>query len=152
MDNASDNWFTLDVTGDATFSGDVSTKHKSCRDLERLVFGDSFSSRLKASKSSGTSDEKKPQAEDSAQKNVSSRKKTTTKRRTAAATRDDGDSSSVSDYSPARSDDGVRGEVAVDVAGDYFRGGTPAWQDEDDDAVQVCACVAVSNSRLTVCT
>jgi hypothetical protein len=152
MDNASDNWFTLDVAGDATFSGDVSTKHKSSRDLERLVFGDSFSSRLKASKSSGTSDEKKLQSEGSAQKTVSSRKKATTKRRTAAATRDDGDSSSVTDNPPASSDDGVRGDDAVDVAGDSHRGGTPAWQDEDDDAVQACACAAVSSSHLTVCT
>jgi hypothetical protein len=137
MDNASDNWFTLDAAGDANVACDASAKDKGYRDLERLVFGDNFSSRLKVPKSEETSDKKKPRTKDRAPKPVLSQKKTTT-RRAAGATSDDGDSSSIGGAVPASSDDGARSDDAVNQGGDCSRDRAPVWQDEDDDAVQAC--------------
>ena len=135
MDSASDNWFTLDVAGDATVAGDASAKDKSSQDLERLVFGDNFSSRLKAQKSSVTAAEEKPQSKDRAKKPVPSQQKKTG-RPAAAAASDDGDSSSAGDVA-ASSDGDARSSDLVKVASDSGRLRAPAWQDEDDDAIQV---------------
>ena len=135
MDSASDNWFTLDVAGDATVAGDASAKDKSSQDLERLVFGDNFSSRLKAQKSSVSAAKEKPQSKDRAKKPVPSQQKKTG-RPAAAAASDDGDSSSAGDVA-ASSDGDARSSDLVKVASDSGRLRAPAWQDEDDDAIQV---------------
>jgi hypothetical protein len=148
MENAGDKWFTLDVAGDATFANDASAKqHKSPQDLERLVFGDNFSSRVKASKSNVAS--AKLQSKGRVQRPVSSQKKTTT-RRAAGASSDDGDSSSIGDNVRASSDEEARSDDAANIAGDSSRVRAAAWQDEDDDAVQVSACPSVSSSRVTL--
>ena len=139
MDSASDNWFTLDVAGDATVAGDASAKDKSSQDLERLVFGDNFSSRLKAQKSSVSAAKEKPQSKDRAKKPVPSQQKKTGRPAAAAASAaasDDGDSSSAGDVA-ASSDGDARSSDLVKVASDSGRLRAPAWQDEDDDAIQV---------------
>lgn len=135
MDNASDNWFTLDVAGDATVAADASAKDKSSEDLERLVFGDNFSSRLKAQKSIVPAAKEKPQSKDRAKKSVSRQQKKTG-RPAAAAASDDGDSSSAGDVA-ASSDGDARSSDLVKATSDSGRLRAAAWQDEDDDAIQV---------------
>ncbi len=72
MDNASDNWFALDVVGDASSVRDAAAKDKQCsQDLERLVFGDNFSSRLKVPNLIAVSERKKSQSKYDAPKPIS---------------------------------------------------------------------------------
>ena len=150
MDSASDNWFTLDVAGDATVAGDASAKDKSSEDLERLVFGDNFGSRLKAPKSSAAAEKKKSRSKDEAPKPASTQRNKKSRPAAAIDSSDDGDSSVAADNVSARSDDDARSSDGVNVVGSASRLRAPAWQDEDDDAVQVSACPSVSSSRVTL--
>jgi hypothetical protein len=148
MDSASDNWFTLDVAGDAIVAGDSSAKDKRSQDLERLVFGDNFSSRLKSQKSSGSAVKEKLQSKDRAKRTVPSQQKKTG-RPAAGAASDDGDDGSAGDNVAGSSDGDAGSSDLVKVARDSGLVRAPAWQDEDDDAVQVHVGSAASRLRLT---
>ena len=153
MDTASDNWFTLDVAGEAASAAGASAKGKSSQDLERLVFGDNFGTRIKASDSNAASGKTQPRKKDRAQKPVSGQKKKDTGPRASAAASDDSDGSSGGDSLPASSDDDARSSGAVDRADNSSRVRAPAWRDEDDDAVQASAprsCCRGRGSRLTL--
>ena len=150
MDNASDNWLTLDVAGDATFATEAAAKDKSSQDLERLVFGDNFGSRLKAPKSSAAAEKKKSRSKDEAPKPASTQRNKKSRPAAAIDSSDDGDSSVAADNVSARSDDDARSSDVVNVVGSTSRLRAPAWQDEDDDAVQACVNSARSSTRLTL--
>jgi len=143
MDAASDNWFTLDVAGDVAPAGDASSKVKGAQDLERLLFGDNFSARIKASGSNATSGKTQLRSKNAAQKPPSSQKKKATRPRAGAAASDDSDGSSGGDDMPASSDDDARSSGAADPGDSVSRVRAPAWQDEDDDTVQACASCAL---------
>jgi hypothetical protein len=138
------------VAGNATFASDAASKDKSSQDLERLVFGDNFGSRLKAPKSNAAAEKKKSRFKDHSSEQTPIQMNKKNRSAAAIVSSDDGDSSDVSGNVSASSDDDARGKHGVNLVENSARVRAPAWQDEDDDAVQACANLVLPSSRLTL--
>lgn len=149
MDNSSNSWFTLDVAGDKTVARGADANDKSSQDLERLVFGDNISRRIKSPDSRVVAEPKKFSFKNEAPKPISTQKNKKNRPPSRTVPSDDGESSSVPDNMSASSEVDARNDEG-NLTANYVRLRAPAWQDEDDDAIQACAKWPVEVATLTL--